>query len=350
MPRRPKRLRQPRLQLSEPQILAWADAEHARTGQWPHSDSGSIREQLGDNWRKIDTALRYGLRGLTGGSSLARLLAHHRGVRNLRDLPPFTIRQILSWSDGYRSRTGHWPTSESGPIAGAPGETWRAVDQALRAGIRGLARGSSLARLLAAHRHARNLHALPRLMLQRILTWADNHRRRTGSWPTSESGPVREAPGESWGAIDIALKRGRRGLPVASSLARLLAARRDVRHAKDLPRLSTSQVLAWAKAHRRRTGAWPSATSGPIPEAPGEMWGAVQAALLGGYRGLPAGLTLARLTGTRRSVPRGATRPRLTISRVLAWADAHHQRTGSWPRARSGPPPPRARRDLANHR
>jgi hypothetical protein len=224
-----KRLRQSRPELSEPQILAWADAHHTRTGQWPRSDSGFVREQLGDSWRKIDSALRYGLRGLTGGASLARLLAQRRGVRNLRDLPPLTIRQILAWSDGYRSRTGHWPTSESGPIAEAPGETWRAVDQALRVGIRGVAGSSSLARLLAAQRHARNLCRLPRLTLRRILTWADGHRRRTGCWPTSRSGPVREAPGETWGAIAIALQRGRRGLPVGGSLARLLAARRDVR-------------------------------------------------------------------------------------------------------------------------
>jgi hypothetical protein len=339
MARTPKRFRQSRPELSEPQILAWADGYHARTGQWPRSDSGPVRDQLGENWRKVDTALRYGLRGLTGGSSLARLLAQRRGVRNLWDLPPFTIQRILTWSDGYRSRTDHWPTSESGPIAEAPGETWRAVDQALRVGVRGLPGGSSLARLLAAQRRARNLHRQPRLTLGRILAWADGHHRRLGSWPTSESGPVREARGENWGAINIALQHGRRGLPIGSSLARLLAARRGVRNPKDLPRLTTRQVLAWARAHHRRTGSWPTAASGPILDSSGEAWGAVQAALLGGYRGLPAGLTLARLTGARRSVPRDSSRSQLTVSRVLALADAHRRRTGEWPRARSVPRP-----------
>ena len=109
MARSRKRTRQSRPELSEPEILAWVDAYHARTGQWPRSESGPVRDQLGENWRKIDTALRYGLRGLTGGSSLARLLAQRRGVRNLRELPPFTIRQILAWSDGYRSR---WPLAQ----------------------------------------------------------------------------------------------------------------------------------------------------------------------------------------------------------------------------------------------
>jgi hypothetical protein len=98
-----------------------------------------------------------------GGASLARLLAQHRGVRNLRDLPFLSIRHILAWSDAYHARTGRWPTSEAGPVAEAPGETWRGIDQALRVGIRGLAGGSSLARLLAARRHARNAQRLPRL-------------------------------------------------------------------------------------------------------------------------------------------------------------------------------------------
>ena len=56
MARTPKRLRQSRPELSEPQILAWADAYYARTGQWPRSESGPVRDQLGENWRKVDAA------------------------------------------------------------------------------------------------------------------------------------------------------------------------------------------------------------------------------------------------------------------------------------------------------
>ena len=37
--------------------------------------------------------------------------------------------------------------NESGPIAEAPGETWKSVDLALRYGYRGLPGGASLARL-----------------------------------------------------------------------------------------------------------------------------------------------------------------------------------------------------------
>ena len=55
------------------------------------------------------------------------------------------------------------------------------------------------------------------------LAWADAHRARTGSQPHDRSGPVADAPGETWGNIDRALRHGRRGLPGGTSLSWLLA-------------------------------------------------------------------------------------------------------------------------------
>src|SRR5436309_357023 len=81
---------------------------------------------------------RRGLRGLPGGSSLARLLAERRGVRNHLALPKMTIAGILAWADAHHARTGRWPGRASGAIADAPGETWTAVDGALAHGGRGL--------------------------------------------------------------------------------------------------------------------------------------------------------------------------------------------------------------------
>jgi hypothetical protein len=46
-------------------------------------------------------------------------------------------------------------------------------------------------------------------------------------------------------------------------------------------------VLAWASAHRARTGRWPGQHSGPIADAPGERWHRIDAALQLGLRGLP---------------------------------------------------------------
>ncbi len=66
--------------LTAERILAWADAHHAWTGRWPKHGSGPIPEAAGEKWQGVENALRLGLRGLPGGSSLARFLARERGV------------------------------------------------------------------------------------------------------------------------------------------------------------------------------------------------------------------------------------------------------------------------------
>ena len=96
----------------------------------------------------MEAALRLGNRTLSGGSSLARLLAEHRGTGNRNQPPKLTAAQVLAWAEGHRRRTGAWPTRESGPVTDAPGETWLAIHLALQHGLRGFSRGSSLARVL----------------------------------------------------------------------------------------------------------------------------------------------------------------------------------------------------------
>jgi len=147
-------MRLPRLTVR--QILAWADDFHARTAKWPTSQMrpAVILGTNGEKWGNVDHLLRVGGRGLPGGSSLPRLLARHRGVRNLAGQPHLTVNQILAWADEFRERTGSWPTSRhfAEVIAGSGGQRWWAVDRALREGMRGLPGGSSLARLLARDR------------------------------------------------------------------------------------------------------------------------------------------------------------------------------------------------------
>src|SRR5437588_513518 len=98
------------------QILAWADHHFAQSGRWPTAKSRRIPGSLGENWRRVDSALRLGLRGLPGGSSLAQLLAENRGVRNKSELPNLRPRQILAWADAWHERTGEWPRPHSGVI------------------------------------------------------------------------------------------------------------------------------------------------------------------------------------------------------------------------------------------
>jgi hypothetical protein len=54
-----------------------------------------------------------------------------------------------------------------------------------------------------------------------------------------------------------------------------------------IPRLSLAQILAWADDHHRRTGDWPTQTSGTVLAAPRENWMRLHSALCQGLRGLP---------------------------------------------------------------
>src|SRR5262249_609658 len=265
--------------LSIPQILRWSDAYREKSGSWPHQNSGPIAGTIGETWRDADTALRRGLRGLPGASSLARLLAEERGARNLHSLSPLSEAQILNWADVYHRQTGTWPTAKSGKIADSSGETWAGVSAALLVGKRGLSGGSSLARLLARHRGVRNRSNLPSLSDEQILEWADAHHARHGVWPSARPELLESAEGETWPSVAMALQRGHRGLSGGSPLAFLLAEQRGVRNVWTRPDLSVTQILAWADAHHGRTNRWPTVKSGPIQEASAETWQQVDRAL-----------------------------------------------------------------------
>jgi len=125
-------------------ILAWADACYALTSRWPKYNDGSIQDAPGETWAAVDTALFRGHRGLPGGSSLAKFLGEHRGVRNRSALPHLVVERITEWVIAHKKRTGRWPTTKSAEVVDAPGETWGGIHRALRVGQRGLPGGSSL--------------------------------------------------------------------------------------------------------------------------------------------------------------------------------------------------------------
>jgi hypothetical protein len=208
--------------LSAEQILAWAEAHRERSGRWPTAEGGPVDASGEETWKQVDVALRQGYRGLPGGDSLFRLLARTVGKPSPPKLPPLTAEQILAWADLHRARTGRWPDSHSGPVLEAPyaGETWGKISAALRQGCRGLPGGASLVALLAEHRGVRDKRHRPRLTVAQVRDWAEAHRRRTGSWPTRNSGEVADAPGEKWQSICMALREGYRGLPGGMSLSR----------------------------------------------------------------------------------------------------------------------------------
>jgi hypothetical protein len=96
------------------------------------------------------------------------------------------------------------------------------IDNALRQGLRHLPGGSSLIRLLVRKRGVRNPAGLLDLSVEQILSWADAHFRQTGTRPKYDSGPILDAPGETWAGVYYALRYGGRNLRVGLSLAKLL--------------------------------------------------------------------------------------------------------------------------------
>jgi hypothetical protein len=207
-------------------ILAWADEFFGRNGNYPHCRSGLIPGTGGETWNGVEHALRKGQRGLPGGSSLHQFLksrgrARVPATKGRPRLPVIKPSAILTWADRHRRRHGEYPSSASGQIPGA-GTTWRAIDSALREGLRGLPAGSSLSRFLRGHGRLRGpvVSKVP-LKPEQIVQWAEAFSRRHGHRPTASSGPVADRS-TSWKAIDSALYEGSRGLPGSDSLARFL--------------------------------------------------------------------------------------------------------------------------------
>jgi hypothetical protein len=159
-----------------------------------------------------------------------------------------------------------------------------------------------LAKLLAEHRGVRNFTDLPTLTIKQILIWADEHKAVTGKWPHRNSGLV-TGTDETWGGIDGALHRGRRGIVGDSSLAKLLFEHRGVRYTHDLSPLTIKQILAWADEFKAASGAWPNHISGPVAGTD-ETWSGINQALGAGRRGLPGGTSLAKLLEQRRAQSR----------------------------------------------
>jgi len=288
--------------LTEDAIVAWALAHRERTGEFPAKRSGVVVGGAGQTWLGVDVALRQGARGLPGGSSLTKLLAERCGLRNARSRAPLTEDRIVAWALAHERRTGNLPSFHSGPIPDGDGHTWSGVNNALERGFRGLPGRSSLAKLLAERCGHRNHLALPPLTEDWIVAQAVAHKERTGKYPSRTSGAIPGGGGETWGGVHQALYVGSRGLPGGSSLAKLLAERCGHRNHLDLPPLTEGRIVAWALAHRRRTGKYPSEQSGAVRGGAGETWGGVNDALKRGSRGLPGGSSLSRLL---RAYPTG---------------------------------------------
>jgi len=285
-----------------------------------------------ENWHLINAALSRGNRGLPGGSSLAQFLKEHRGARNEKDLPNFTINQILNWADKYRESNGKYPKYKDGKINGTE-ETWNAVDNSLRKGTRGLLKGSSLAKVLEKYRKVKNHLNLPKLTIDKILVWADRHNEKYGKYPNESSGKI-EGTNERWDRINGSLIQGLRGLP-ETSLLKLLEERRGVRNRLNLQNLTVEEILGWADEHNEKNGEFPNRNSGEI-EGTNETWKDIDNSLKNGKRGLTGKSSLVKLLVKHREVKNRFYQKKINLEQVLIWIDDYHEKNGNYPTANSG--------------
>jgi hypothetical protein len=317
--------------LTEEMIKAWVKEWHERKGEWPTDWSGEIPHSGGEKWNCVSRALRIGHRDLPGGSSLGKFIAEHFDVQNQTNLPDLTIETITKWIAEYREREGRFPTQRSGEIPGSDGMKWSAIDMALTHGRRGLPDGSSLAKFIAENFGVRNRTTLPPLTVAMIEQWVMEYHAREREWPTERSGIIEDSGGETWNAVDTALRFGHRGLSGDSSLPKFIAERFGVRNASNRPKLTEEMIKRWVMEWKTETDSWPTETCGEIPGSGGETWSAINQSLRGGYRGLPRGSSLGKFIAEHFHTRNQTNLPQLTVELIKRWISEWKIRTGKWP-------------------
>jgi len=315
-------------------VLEWADGYRQQTGRWP-SKATAGGPCDGETWGAIDMALKNGSRGLKAGSSLGRLLAERRDATNRTNTMPLNERIVLTWADAYFAQHNTWPNRKSGVVDGT-NERWDNVDQLLRLGLRGLKKSGSLTALLAKRRGVERHHSVRKPLTEaQVLRWADEFFRRHRFYPSvSET----ESPiaGETWRAIDNALRSGTRGLRGGGSLWQLLRAKRCLTKTTRTTDLSEAQILVWADQFFAEHGTWPDQNSGEMPDT-GEDWKSLDVALQKGYRNLDGGSSVSRLLEKYGRKQNPMNRPRLSEAQIVSWAKEYVALHGVPPTKRSGP-------------
>ncbi|MBN8521251.1 MAG: hypothetical protein J0L77_05060 [Alphaproteobacteria bacterium] len=213
-----------------------------QTGKWPSMERGLVKYgPYADGKTKfhaLNAALKNGLRGLPGGSSIAdqcSIVSEQFGLDyfNIFKQPNYDLEKIREILLKARMETGRWPTRSSGLVQYEPyadGKTkYATFDAALRKGRRGLSGRSSLSQECAfvSKRYGLdyiNLKAQPSYNLEIIHETILKTRQATGQWPKMEWGLIQHglyADGKTtFISIDSALRLGIRGLKGGSSLAR----------------------------------------------------------------------------------------------------------------------------------
>lgn len=138
--------------LTEDMIVEAMKEYYNQNGKYPSVRSGDASEYFKDNetWSGIHECIRYGSRGLPGGSSLSKLKKKHFDIKEKERL---TEGMIVKAIEKYYDQNGRYPSKGDGDASEyfKDNETWRGINACLKQGNRGLPGGSSLSKLKKKH-------------------------------------------------------------------------------------------------------------------------------------------------------------------------------------------------------
>jgi len=345
--------------------MRWVKLFHEKEHKWPSTRDKVVWEKDGAgqwnvvpnmSWLMIHQGLytaRYGL-----GSQKKMTLTQFRHLHGLHS--NLSEEKIIGWMKLHYEKEGDWPHQTSprvwdrnaGEWTEVKGETWQAINLALRAAGRGLLKKSSLAQLRTAH----GLTDPPKdhnpLSEEKIVKWIELYREKEANWPSRYGKVVwdKDAEGkwvrvgdETWTSIDRALYHGHRGLEESkgSSIAKLR--QKYGLSAQPKNALTESQLVRWIRLFRENEGRWPTQASTTVWDrddksrqwsvVANENWNKINHALFYGIRGLKVhkGSSLAQLKLQHGLYDE--SKPALTEENILQWLRSFHEKEGRWPTA-----------------
>lgn len=309
------------------QVLAYIDTFYERYGKWPMVTSEPV-DGMTFGWKSLDSYLRAGLRGLPSGLSVANVLEKYRGVQNIYNQRPLTVKWIVKEMRRHNELTGHYPTQASGKIH-LTGETWAGVEIALARCIRGIEEKSSIAKLREQYLGVTNKKNQPPLSLDWVEEQIRRFYRDTAQFPSQESGAIPDSA-ETWSRVHGALYSGSRGIKRKVSLSTLV---REVLGVK--VSFTSQDIETWVRAYQLEHNKFPSQKTGDIPGTPFN-WRQVDYALYYGFPGRRGDQSLSQFISERFGVKNRSAPPKLTLKQICADIDCYFRRHRTWPTATSG--------------
>lgn len=194
--------------------------------------------------------------------------AQMRGGKSCPICFELTREKIEAAGKVFFARTGNWPTKRSEDATsdfGRP-ETWRAVDESLRLGLRGLSGGSSVAQVFVSKTDTDD-----DLIVSAVQEFVAEKGKPPGS---KDKLPVFTTPRCPEGSTLSAISRRRmkQGLGSVHDLLRDRGLALLVTHEEYVTEVAISSVESAILSFRRETGRWPSQLSGDATAYFGFCW------------------------------------------------------------------------------